>query len=245
MSAGADPGPACYGRGGTQPTVTDADLVLGYVPADFFLGGEIELDADAARSAIASVAEPLGMDVPRAAEAIFTTVNSYMADQITEVATTRGYDVRDFTLVVGGGAGPVHAAFIADLLHIPTRAHPARSPPPTRRSACSRWTSDGTTRARTSPAATGWTSTGCNGLYDEMEREATAGLRRAGRRRRPRHLQPLGRPALRRASSTRSRSRSRAATWPTARHRGRGRQLPRAARGSCTPSTCPGRQSSS
>jgi N-methylhydantoinase A len=120
MSAGADPGPACYGRGGTQPTVTDADLALGYVPADFFLGGEIELDQEAARRAIASVGEPLGMDVPRTAEAIFKTVNSYMADQITEVATTRGYDIRDFALVVGGGAGPVHAAFIADLLHIPT-----------------------------------------------------------------------------------------------------------------------------
>jgi N-methylhydantoinase A len=119
-SAGADPGPACYGRGGTEPTVTDVDLVLGYVPADFFLGGEIPLDVEQARSAIGTVAEPLGMSIPEAAEAVFKTVNSYMADQITEVATTRGYDVRDFALVAGGGAGPVHAAFIADLLHIPT-----------------------------------------------------------------------------------------------------------------------------
>ena len=118
-SAGGDPGPACYRKGGTEPTVTDADLVLGYVPADFFLGGEIALDADAARTAVATVADPLGLSVERTAAAIFTTVNSYMADQITEVATRRGHDVRDFALVAGGGAGPVHAAAIADLLHIP------------------------------------------------------------------------------------------------------------------------------
>ena len=119
QSAGGDPGPACYSKGGTRPTVTDADLALGYVPADFFLGGEIPLDEDAARSAIGTVARPLGLSVEEAAAAIFTTVNSYMADQITEVATRRGHDVRDFTLVAGGGAGPVHAASIADLLHIP------------------------------------------------------------------------------------------------------------------------------
>jgi N-methylhydantoinase A len=118
-SAGGDPGPASYGKGGTKPTVTDADLVLGYVPEDFFLGGEIPLDGAAARRAIATVAEPLGLDLQATAAAIFTTVNSYMADQITEVATRRGHDVRDFTLVAGGGAGPVHAASIADLLHIP------------------------------------------------------------------------------------------------------------------------------
>ena len=118
-SAGGDPGPACYGKGGKEPTVTDADLVLGYVPADFFLGGEIALDADAAATAIRTVADPLGMTVERTAAAIFTTVNSYMADQITEVATRHGHDVRDFALVAGGGAGPVHAAAIADLLHMP------------------------------------------------------------------------------------------------------------------------------
>lgn len=118
-SAGGDPGPACYRKGGTKPTVTDADLVLGYVPADFFLGGEIQLDTEAAVTAIRTVADPLGMTPEAAAAAIFTTVNSYMADQITEVATRRGNDVRDFTLVAGGGAGPVHAASIADLLHMP------------------------------------------------------------------------------------------------------------------------------
>lgn len=119
-SAGAEPGPACYGKGGEAPTVTDADLVLGYVPADFFLGGEIPLNVERATQAVKKVADPLNMSVSQAAQAIFTTVNSFMADQITEVSTKRGYDIRDFALVVGGGAGPVHAATIADQLGIPT-----------------------------------------------------------------------------------------------------------------------------
>lgn len=118
-SAGGDPGPACYGRGGTEPTVTDADLVLGYVPADFFLGGEILLDEGRAAAALEHVGGALGMGARETADAVFTTINSYMADQITEVATRHGHDVRDFALVAGGGAGPVHAAFIADLLHMP------------------------------------------------------------------------------------------------------------------------------
>jgi N-methylhydantoinase A len=120
QSAGADPGPACYGRGGTEPTVTDADLLLGYVPADYFLGGEIALRRDLAERAICSVTEPLKVDVPTAAMTIFTTVNSVMADKMSEISTKRGYDVRDFALVVGGGAGPVHGAYVADLLEIPT-----------------------------------------------------------------------------------------------------------------------------
>ena len=118
-SAGAEPGPACYGRGGKEPAVTDADLLLGYVPADFFLGGEIQLAREQAEEAVKKIAQPLGMTVAQAAQAIFTTVNSFMADQITEVSTKLGYDVRDFALVVGGGAGPVHGAAIAELLSIP------------------------------------------------------------------------------------------------------------------------------
>lgn len=126
-SAGAEPGPACYGKGGENPTVTDADLLLGYVPADFFLGGEMQLDAERAGEAVKKVARPLGMSVAEAAEAIFTTVNTVMADQIREVSTKRGYDVRDFTVVVGGGAGPVHAAFIAETLGISQVVIPAVS----------------------------------------------------------------------------------------------------------------------
>lgn len=120
QSSCADPGPACYGKGGVKPTVTDADLILGYVPSDYFLGGEIVLKTDLAEKAVRSVAEPLGLDLPTAAMTIFTTVNSLMADEMTEISTKRGYDVRDFALVVGGGAGPVHGAYLADLLEIPT-----------------------------------------------------------------------------------------------------------------------------
>jgi len=117
-SAGADPGPACYGKGNTQPTVTDANVVLGYVPADYFLGGDIQLDAGKAREAVAGLAEQLGMTVEEAAHAIVETVNANMADLITEVCTRRGLDVHDFALVAGGGAGPAHAAFLADRLDI-------------------------------------------------------------------------------------------------------------------------------
>lgn len=120
QSAGADPGPACYGHGNTEPTVTDADLVLGYVPADYFLGGSISLSEESARIAVDTVGSQLGMETEEAAQAIFETVNAHMADLITEVCTRRGLDVRDFTVAVGGGAGPVHAAFLADQLGIGT-----------------------------------------------------------------------------------------------------------------------------
>jgi N-methylhydantoinase A len=120
QSAGAMPGPACYGRGGDKPTVTDADLILGYMPKDYFLGGEITLDEERARRAIRSVAEPLKMTETQAAQTIYQTVNALMADQVIELSTKRGLDLRDFSLAVGGGAGPVHAACVAELLEIPT-----------------------------------------------------------------------------------------------------------------------------
>ncbi len=127
QSAGADPGPACYGRGGVEPTVTDADVLLGYVPTDYFLGGEIVLDGAQATQAIRTVGTALDLDETHAAEAVFISVNSFMADQITEISTKRGLDIRDFTLVVGGGAGPVHGARIADLLDIKTIVIPRYS----------------------------------------------------------------------------------------------------------------------
>lgn len=120
QSAGAEPGPACYGRGGEHPTVTDAALVLGYIPADYFLGGEITLDIGLAREALGRLGARLGMDAAAAAQAVFQAVNGFMASQITEISTRRGYDVRDFALVAGGGAGPVHAGFLAELLGIRT-----------------------------------------------------------------------------------------------------------------------------
>jgi N-methylhydantoinase A len=119
QSAGADPGPAAYGKG-EEAAVTDADLVLGYIPADYFLGGDIKLDVARSHAAVARVGSSLKMDESQAAQAIFTTINTVMSDLITEVCTKQGYDVRDFTLVAGGGAGGIHAAAIARQLSIPT-----------------------------------------------------------------------------------------------------------------------------
>jgi N-methylhydantoinase A len=118
-SAGAEPGPACYGQG-DQPTVTDADVLLGFIPDDYFLGGEIRLDTNAARKAMQVVGAPLGMDEGTTAEAIFRSINSTMADKITEVMTKNGHDVRESILIAGGGGGPTHGGFIAQQLGIPT-----------------------------------------------------------------------------------------------------------------------------
>jgi N-methylhydantoinase A len=116
-SAGADPGPACYGRG-DDATVTDANVILGYVPADYFLGGEMKIDAEASRRAMKPLAGRLGLNEAGVAEAIFRTVNANMANKITEVSTKRGYDVRDTVMIAGGGGGPIHAGFIAETLGI-------------------------------------------------------------------------------------------------------------------------------
>jgi N-methylhydantoinase A len=113
-SAGADPGPACYGRGGTQPTVTDADVLCGYLNPDYFLGGAQTLDAAAARSALeAHVAGPLKMDVMAAAAGIQRIVDMRMADEVRVFAAKRGVDLSAFTLLPFGGAGAVHAAAVA------------------------------------------------------------------------------------------------------------------------------------
>ncbi len=119
QSAGADPGPAAYGKG-EEAAVTDADLVLGYIPADYFLGGDIKLDVKRSHQAVARAGDKLKMDVNQTAQAVYTTINTVMANLITEVCTKQGHDVRDFTLVAGGGAGGIHAAAIARQLSIPT-----------------------------------------------------------------------------------------------------------------------------
>lgn len=118
-SAGAMPGPACYGRGGTQPTVTDADLVLGYLDAGHFLGGQMPLEIDKARSAIATVAEPLGFTIEEAAWGIHQVVNEQMAGAARIHAIERGEDARTFPLFAFGGAGPVHAYGVARILRAP------------------------------------------------------------------------------------------------------------------------------
>jgi len=113
QSAGAVPGPACYGRGGTQPTITDCNLVLGYLGEDNFLGGKMKLDRKAALEAVESVAKPLRMDVQDAAEGIVRIINVKMQEAVKAISTMRGHDLRDFHLLAFGGAGPLHAGRIA------------------------------------------------------------------------------------------------------------------------------------
>jgi N-methylhydantoinase A len=109
-SAGAVPGPACYGRGGELPTVTDADLVLGYLDAGYFLGGDMNLDVDLARQAIQThLAEPLNMSVEQAAHGVHEVVNEHMAAATRAHAAEKGIDLRHFAMIAFGGAGPVHA----------------------------------------------------------------------------------------------------------------------------------------
>jgi N-methylhydantoinase A len=117
QSAGADPGPACYGRGGTQATVTDAHLVLGHLPARL-LGGRMALDVALARQAVQCVADGLGLPIEAAARGILAIADNNMVGAIRVVSVERGHDPRDFTLVPFGGAGPLHGCALAELLGI-------------------------------------------------------------------------------------------------------------------------------
>jgi N-methylhydantoinase A/oxoprolinase/acetone carboxylase beta subunit len=119
-SAGADPGPACYGKGGTDPTVTDATLLLGYLDPHFFAGGDLELRPDLAEAAVARVGRAIGKSVRETAEGIVRIIDARMADAIRLVSVQRGLDPRQFTLVAFGGAGPVHAGALARDLGIST-----------------------------------------------------------------------------------------------------------------------------
>jgi N-methylhydantoinase A len=124
-SAGAEPGPAAYGRGGTEATVTDANLVLGRLDTDSFLGGEMKLDASAAKRAIAELAGRVGLDELEAAEGVLTILNSNMANAIRSRTIQKGIDPRGFSLVAFGGAGPLHGAEVAAMLEIPEVIVPA------------------------------------------------------------------------------------------------------------------------
>ncbi len=127
-SAGADPGPACYAKGGTLPTTTDANLVLGYLNPDFFAGGRMKLDVDAARTAIDEhIAKPMGLSLEAAAAGMYRVSCTNMAQGIREVTIKRGFDPREFPLVVAGGAGPLHSCLIADELEIPFQIVPRES----------------------------------------------------------------------------------------------------------------------
>ncbi len=119
-SAGAEPGPACYGRGGNRPTVTDANVVLGRLSRTHLLGGRLPIDAAAADAAVrAHVADPLGCGVMAAAAGVVSVVNHGMAEALRIVSVERGHDAREFSLAAFGGAGPVHAAALAEELGIP------------------------------------------------------------------------------------------------------------------------------
>lgn len=128
QSAGSAPGPACYAMGGTEPTSTDADLLLGYLDAEYFHGGDMKLDVKAAEKAVKEkVADKLGIGVIEAAEGMYQIVNSNMAAGVSIVSVARGYDPREFALIVAGGAGPIHAGMIAKELKIPLMMVPRGS----------------------------------------------------------------------------------------------------------------------
>jgi N-methylhydantoinase A len=127
QSAGADPGPVCYGRGGENPTVTDADVVCGFLNPDYFLGGTQKLDAERAHGALeAKIAKPLNMTVPEAAAGIRRIVDMRMADEVRVFAARRGVDLSEFALLPFGGAGAVHAGAVAEELGMRRIIVPAR-----------------------------------------------------------------------------------------------------------------------
>ncbi len=120
QSAGSEPGPACYGQGGTEPTTSDANLVLGYLNPDGLLGGKLPLDLAKARKAMTKVADPLGLSIEQAAYGMFTIVNNNMVNGIRRVSVERGYDPRDFVLVGAGGATAAHITALAREMGIDT-----------------------------------------------------------------------------------------------------------------------------
>ena len=125
QSAGAAPGPACYGKGGTLPTTTDANLVLGYLDPDYFAGGKMRLDPAAARRAIETqIAKPMGLTVEEAAAGMYRIACNNMAQGVREVTIKRGFDPREFAFIAAGGAGPMHSCLICNELEIPLQIVP-------------------------------------------------------------------------------------------------------------------------
>ena len=178
-SAGATPGPACYGYGGSDPTISDAHLVLGRLDADRFLGGRMRLDREAAIDVVQKLATELGLGLTETAEGILTIANSNMARAIRSRTIEKGYDPREFSLVSFGGAGPLHAAEVADSLEIPEVLVP---PHPGITSAGGLLTSDlKYDQMRTVFQLQGSIDVGrLNRELDELERELRGWLRRDG-----------------------------------------------------------------
>ncbi len=128
QSAGADPGPACYAKGGTLPTCTDADLLLGYLDPDYFAGGKLELDLAGARRAVEEhIARPLGLSLEEAAAGMYQVINNNMAQGVRQTSIKRGFDPREFPMVAAGGAGPLHSCLICHELEIPLFIVPRES----------------------------------------------------------------------------------------------------------------------
>ncbi len=172
-SAGADPGPACYGRGGEHPTLTDADVVLGYIDPDYFLGGKIKLDRDLAEKAIRDkIAEPHGMSVPDAAAGVIEIANHHMSDLMRKMTIERGYDPRDFVVYAFGGAGPLHGAAFGRELGVREIIFPLGNIA-SAFSALGLAVSDLTAVSQTSDLALApFDPERVNGLFERLEREA-------------------------------------------------------------------------
>jgi N-methylhydantoinase A len=179
-SAGADPGPACYAQGGAEPTVTDADLVLGYLDPAFFLGGKMRLDVDAARRAIEErVARPMGLSLTAAAWGIHRVVNENMAAAARIHGIERGKDLRAYPLFAFGGAGPVHAWHVGRILKVPRVLVPFAAGAISAYGLLAAPLAFDFVRTATHRLdAADWGA--INGLFDEMEAEGRAVLRGAG-----------------------------------------------------------------
>ena len=179
-SAGAEPGPACYGRGGDDPTLTDANLVAGRLDPEYFLGGTMPLDVDAAHRSLSRLGERLGVDAATAAQGVLRSVVAQMSHALRLVTLRRGHDPRDFTFVAFGGAGPLHAALLARELGVARTLIP---PAPGHFSALGMLLGD--LRADAVRTHVGPLDPATIGpLYDELEIEAAAELEReAGERR--------------------------------------------------------------
>jgi N-methylhydantoinase A len=180
QSAGADPGPACYNRGGTKPTVTDADLVLGYINADYFLGGDMSVDVEASRAAIKKkIADSLGMGISEAAHGIYRLINANMLSAMRIVTVQRGYDPRDFSLLVSGGTAAVHAVRMAQELRIPRVICP---PSPGTFSAYGLITADARYDVyRSYVSLTSQADPGImQGIYDDLKKEAEGEIEKLG-----------------------------------------------------------------
>lgn len=176
MSAGAEPGPACYGRGGERPTITDAYLVSGFIDPDRFVGGTMRLDRGRAEAAVGGIAARLGCAVEAAAEAILRLGTATMTSAILPMMTKRGLDPRDFTLVAFGGAGPTHACLLAEEIGIGTILVP---PSPGTMCALGATIADYKSnhiRSMRGPLA-GFGAAGLRACFSELEREGREQLR--------------------------------------------------------------------